>query len=412
MDDLETRALEISEPHQLDNPRNETVIKLGLVSFFADISSEMLYPITPLFLTSVLGASMTSVGFIEGCAEGLGSLLKTFSAVWSDRISKRKPFILTGYFLSALGKPLMGLALTWPQLLMARSLDRVGKGLRGAPRDALLTEAVSAKHRGAALGWHRGMDSLGAAIGPLLAILYLNYVSPNLRSIYYWALVPGLLSVLCVFLVKEKKQQITTVEIKKKLRYRWQDLPKNYKKYLLIWCVFSLVNSSDVFLLLKVRQYSVDMTMVLLMYCFYNLVYALGSPYLGKWSDRWPRKYILIGGLLAFSMTYLGFAYASSLWQYWCLFAVYGIYMAATDGVSKALAVDLIEIENSNLKATAIGLFGTATGFSAIAASTVAGFIWDSVGARYTFLYGAIGAILSAFLFLYLFKSKVSRNFS
>lgn len=392
--------------HELDNPLNPTVIKLGLVSFFADISSEMLYPITPLFLTTVLGASMTSVGFIEGCAEGIGSLLKTFSAVWSDRISKRKPFVLTGYFLSAVGKPLMGLATVWPQLLAARSLDRVGKGLRGAPRDALLTEAVSAKHRGAAFGWHRGMDTLGAAIGPLLTVLYLNYFSTDLRTIYYWALVPGLFSVLCVFLIKEKKAASKLAKERNKISSTWKELPSNYIKYLIPWILFSLVNSSDVFLLLKAQKLGVSTTLVILMYCFYNLIYALGSPYFGKWSDNLPRKNILIGGLITFSITYLGFAYADSLWQFWFLFGIYGIYMAATDGVGKALAVDLIETKNSNLKATGLGLLGTVTGLSTIVASTTAGFLWDSVGPFGPFLYGAVGAILSAILFFILVENK------
>ncbi len=381
---------------------NPTLVKLGLVSLFADISSEMLYPITPIFLTTVLGASMTSVGFIEGVAEGLASLLKTYSAVWSDRISKRKPFIFLGYFLSAIAKPLMGFATVWPHIIFARGMDRMGKGIRGAPRDALLAEAADDKHRGAAFGWHRAMDTLGAAIGPLIAILYLNYYSDNLRPIYYWSLIPGLIAVLFIFIVKEKANLKSNLQKNPKLNLSWSGLPSDFKKYVLSWGIFSLANSSDVFLLLKAKQEGVSLTVVILMYCFYNLFYALLSPYFGRLSDKVPRVKILISGLLIFSFVYLGFSVAKSLWQFWILFAIYGIYMAATDGVGKALAIDLIEKKNPELKATGIGVLGTITGLATIIASTVAGFVWDSAGPLWTFVYGASGALLCV-LFLLIF---------
>ena len=396
------------KPEETENNSalNPTVIKLGLVSFFADISSEMLYPITPIFLTTVLGASMTSVGLIEGLAEGIASLLKTFSAAWSDSISKRKPFILVGYFLSAIGKPLMGFATIWPHIIFARGLDRVGKGIRGAPRDALLAEAVSAEHRGAAFGWHRALDTMGAALGPLLAVVYLNYFSDNLRTIYFLALIPGLLAVVFIFVVKEK----TVAPVKKKntpaLWLTWSKMPADFKIYLFSWALFSLVNSSDVFLLLMAKQKGISLTTVIFMYCFYNLTYSILSPYFGKLSDQIPRKNLMIFGLFIFSLVYLGFSQATSAWQFWLLFGVYGIYMASTDGVGKALAIDQIEKKNPELKASSLGVLGSITGFSTIAASTTAGWLWDTAGAQWTFFYGAAGATLSALVLLFFMIEK------
>ena len=371
---------------------NPTVVKLGLVSLFADISSEMLYPITPFLLTTVLGASMSSVGFIEGCAEGIASLLKAFSGAWSDKISKRKPFVAIGYFLAAIAKPLTGASLTWTHVLFARALDRTGKGIRTAPRDALLADAVSPKLRGAAFGWHRAMDTIGAAIGPLLAILYLSVIGQNLRTIYYWALIPGLVAVGIALLVEEKPfAQTAKIPFTHFLDFRF--FSRAFKTYLASWSVFSLANSSDVFLLMKAKSTGLSLTYIILLYCGYNLVYAVLSPYFGGLSDRVGRKRLMILGLSVFAAVYVGFAFASTPWHYCALFSVYGLYMAATDGVGKALAVDLID---PNKKAAGLGALACLTGFSTIIASTVAGALWDHYGPVITFLYGAAGALLAA----------------
>ena len=194
---------------------NPTVAKLGMVSFFADVASEMLYPITPIFLTTILGASATFVGVIEGIAEAVASLLKTYSGIWSDRILRRRPFLFAGYFLGAISKPLIGLSSTWIGVLSARVIDRTGKGLRSSPRDALIADSVDASARGAAFGWHRGMDTLGAAVGPLLALLLLSFYGDNLRPLYYWAAIPGLFSVLVIFFVKEPASGRTKSEASK-----------------------------------------------------------------------------------------------------------------------------------------------------------------------------------------------------
>lgn len=369
---------------------NPTVFKLGMVSFFADISSEMLYPITPIFLTTVLGASMTSVGLIEGIAEGTASLLKVFSGNWSDRLKKRKIFIGAGYFLSTIAKPIIGFAHAWPQVLTARTLDRFGKGIRTGPRDALLADAVPKELRGEAYGWQRGMDTLGAALGPLIALVYLHFYT-DLRPIFTWALIPGLISVLFVMSLKEPvaKEKNTKVQLKLSI------FSSSFKRYLLAWTCFSLTNSSDVFLLLKVQKSGFSLTTTLFLYVFYNVLYAVSSPYLGRLSDNWGRKKTLITGLAVFAAVYLLFGFAVYEWQYWVLFGVYGVYMGATDGVGKALAVDLMDPE---LKATGIGVLGAFTGFATIAASAMAGILWDHVGVQATFIYGALGALLAIIL--------------
>lgn len=376
---------------------NPTVVKLGLVSFFADVASEMLYPITPIFLTTVLGASMASLGMIEGIAEATASLLKTYSGSWSDHISRRKPFIVIGYFLGAVSKPFIGLSTSWLHVLGARALDRTGKGIRSAPRDALISDSVSSANQGAAFGWHRAMDTLGAAVGPLFAIFLMSWNSQNLRSLYFWALIPGLISVLIIFFIREPKPHKSVIKKWDNPLKSWALMSPEFKKYIYAWGVFSLANSSDVFLLMKAKSSGLSTQSVILLFCIYNLIYSLSSPYLGKLSDQIDRRKILVSGLMVFLLVYLGFGFANQTWQYWVLFAVYGLYMGATDGVGKALAIDLAPV---NLKATSIGILGTATGLCTILASVFAGLIWDHFGSSWTFIFGAVGAFLASLMIL------------
>lgn len=368
---------------------SSTVVRLGLVSFFADISSEMLYPITPIFLTTTLGASMLSVGLIEGVAESISSLLKTYAGAHSDKIQRRRPFIVAGYFLAAIAKPLIGFAMTWPMVLFARGLDRTGKGIRTAPRDALLSDSVGPDMQGEAFGWHRLMDTMGAAIGPLFAILFISQISANLRALYFWALIPGLIAVAISMSVREVEKKPET-HSKSAPSWRWADTSRNFRIYLLAWGSFSLVNSSDVFLILMAKSSGVSLTTTILMYCFYNLVFALSSPYIGRLSDRTKRRTLLSAGLLVFALVYLGFVFATQAWHYWWLFGIYGLYMASTDGVGKALVVDLVPPQ---FKGTGIGMLGTVSGISTLVASAVAGLLWDRIGPRATFVYGLVGAL-------------------
>jgi MFS family permease len=375
---------------------NPTVVKLGAVSFFADVASEMLYPITPIFLTTVLGASMASLGLIEGAAEAISSLLKTYSGNWSDRILRRRPFIFFGYLLGAISKPITGVSTGWLGVFAARALDRTGKGLRSAPRDALIADSVAPEFRGAAFGWHRGMDTFGAAIGPLLTLSLLTLNADNLRSLYFWALIPGLLSVLVVLSVRETKHPISKHAWENPFR-AWEKFNSSFKRYVYAWGIFSLTNSSDVFLLMKAKSVGLSIQNVVLLYCAYNLTYSLSSPWLGKLSDDVGRKRLMAGGLVIFGLVYLGFGVATASWHFWALFLIYGLYMGATEGVGKALAVDLCP---RALRGTSVGLLGTVTGLCTILASTAAGMIWDQFGASWAFFYGAIGAGVSALLLL------------
>ncbi|CAN5493313.1 MFS transporter [soil metagenome] len=390
------------EPPEESKALNPTVVKLGFVSFLADVASEMLYPVTPIFLTTVLGASMASLGLIEGVAEATASLLKTFAGRASDRMGRRKPFVVVGYLLAALSKPFIGAATSWIHVLLARALDRTGKGLRSAPRDALIADSVSAANCGAAFGWHRGMDTFGAAVGPLLAVYLISARPGDLRSLYYWAIIPGLLSVLVTLTLKETKQKekkrLAESASKPAMSFlSWREFGPDLKKYVIAWTTFSLTNSSDVFLLMKAKASGLSIQHTILLYCAYNLIYSLSSPYLGILSDRIPRKNILISGLAVFAAVYVGFAFATDTWHFWLLFICYGLYMGATDGVGKALVVDLCEPKR---KATALGFLGTTSGLATIFASTAAGLLWDHSGATTAFLFGAAGAVLASVLLL------------
>lgn len=369
------------------------VIRLGIISFFADVSSEMLYPITPIFLTSVLGASMLSVGIIEGVAEALSSLLKTYSGAWSDRIKLRQPFIVVGYTLAALAKPLIGSAHSWLTVLVARALDRSGKGIRTAPRDALLSDSVDAKYQGEAFGWHRLMDTFGAAVGPLVAVLFLKLNPNEMRPLYFWAVVPGLIAVIITFSIRDSIAPPVLSNQNSHTKLSWRDTSPSFKTYMLSWGLFSVGNSSDAFLILKAKQEGNSLITTILMYCFYNLTYATLSPYLGRLSDRFARRSLLAFGLFIFALVYLGFSAATLSWQFWALFGTYGVYMAATDGVGKALTVDLVPKE---FKATGLGMLGTVTGIATIIASIMAGLLWDNYGSAVTFYYGSVAAITAA----------------
>lgn len=374
------------------------VFRLGIVSFFSDVSTEMLYPLIPIFLTAVLGAPVAAVGLIEGLAEGTASVLGSLSGWWSDRIEHRKPLVFGGYALSAVAKPLLGLAGAWPFALFARVTDRAGKGVRDAPRDSLLADSIDPRYRGKAFGWHRGMDSLGAVVGPLVALALLAWLHGDIRSVLLLAFVPGILGAAFVLFVKDKGRQVRSTE-----RPALGLLPRGFRAYLLVWGLFALTNSSDVFLILRARSLGFSTVTVVLAYALYNLVYAVGSPVMGGLSDKVGRRRILRVGLLVFAAVYLGFAFAHQAWMVWPLFAVYGLYIAATDGVGKALAVDLVP---ASVRGTAIGVFGTVSGVATVAASVVAGVLWDTIGPYAPFLYGAVGALLAAGLLAVVHTSR------
>lgn len=394
------------------------VLRLGLVSFFADVSSEMLYPLMPLFLTITLGAPAMAVGVIEGAAEAVASLLKTVSGRIADRTGRRVELVFGGYSLSALAKPLIALAGSWPPVLVARLLDRTGKGFRGAPRDAIIADSTTPEVSGAAFGWHRTMDTLGAVVGPLAALGMLSLLAGDMRKVILLTVIPGVIAALLVLTVSDPRRRRrsaagaavagensgvgTAVCLEAAVpeagprRLRWSAVPGGFRQYLAAWLPFVLVNSSDVFLILRAKQLGFSTTAVVLVYTLYNLVYALGSVPLGRLSDRIGRRTVLAGGMVVFAAVYGGFSLATETWQVVALFAVYGLYIAATDGVGKAFAVDLVP---RDLRATSIGLLGTLTGLAALVASSVAGVLWDAVGPQAPFILGAAGALVSAGLF-------------
>lgn len=367
------------------------VLLLGWVSFFGDVSSEMLYPLIPLYLTTVLGAPVQLVGVIEGLAEATASLIKPWVGHLSDTRGIRRPYLLQGYTLSALAKGLLALAQAWPLALCARVTDRIGKGLRGAPRDALLADSVDSAHLGKALGLHRGMDTLGAVVGPLLALLLLHFSQGNLRLVLALTVVPGLIGAAIVLLVREQRR----TQPAKAEREPRPGLPRRFVWFLVVWSVFAITNSSDIFLLLKAQSLGIASLGVVLLYTLYNLTYALASPALGRLSDSVGRERLLIFGLLVFAAVYGGFAAAGRPGQLIALFAAYGLYIAATEGASKAFAIDLVP---PGMKATASGWLSMVAGGGALIASVTAGVLWDHIAPWTVFALGAGGALLAAML--------------
>ncbi|MFI5361213.1 MAG: MFS transporter [Elusimicrobiota bacterium] len=368
-----------------------TVIRLGWVSFLVDVSSEMLYPIVPIFLTTVLGAPVSAVGIIEGAAEAVASLFKSYFGALSDALGRRKPFVFSGYVFSALAKPLIAAAGGWPLVLVARSLDRLGKGMRTAPRDALLADSVPPESLGRAFGWHRGMDTLGAVVGPLIALWMLASFHGSLRWAFVAAVVPGLAGALLVLSVAENASPRAGGRSTTNPSAATMPLPASFVTYMLGWGLFSAANSSDMFLLLRSKEIGFSNTGTVSLYVLYNIIYACASPYLGGLADRIGRKHVVVGGLGVFAVVYAGFALASKSWHMWTLYAVYGLYVAATDGAGKALSADLVPRES---RGRALGILGTVTGLASLAASVVAGQLWSRVGSWAAFAFGAAGALL------------------
>lgn len=380
------------------------VVILGLISFFTDFASEMLYPVTPIFLTSILGASMSLVGLIEGVAEVTAGLLKGYFGALSDKIGKRSIFIIIGYGLSGLMKSLPGLIVTVPSVIFARVADRIGKGIRTAPRDALLASYANG-NTGAVFGFHRSMDTFGAVAGPIVAIVFL-YLFPGKYSwIYLFALIPSVFAIGFTFVVKDNKAAAKSSK-KKDYAHFWKTSPREYKLLLIFLTLFSLVNSSDVFLILKSKEVANSDTIAILGYVFYNLIYALASYPIGILADKFGKKIIFIMGLIIFSAVYFGFAMNQNYYLVWILFALYGIYAASTEGVSKAWVSDLVPDE---FRGTAIGLLTMLSSFAVMIGSVLVGFLWDSFGAQVPFLLSSVASLIIAIV-LISFKTIARRS--
>jgi MFS family permease len=372
------------------------IVLLGITSLLTDISSEMVYPILPTFLITVIGASPAILGLIEGIAESSASLLKVFSGYFSDKLKERKPFTIFGYVGSAVGKFILFISASWVPFLIGRTVDRFGKGIRTAPRDALIAESSKQGKRGAAFGLHRAMDTLGATIGVVAAYFLILRFQHNpdkwaLRNIFLLSLIPAFLGVIFLFLVREKKQELKPAA--KQLQFKWRSLDKRLKAFLILSFIFTLGNSSNQFLLLRAKNAGNPLPLVILFYLAYNIVYSLTAYPASRLSDKIGRKKLLVSGYLLYGLVYLGFAIYASANMFWVLFCLYGLYIGFTEGVEKALVSD---IAPQDLRATAIGLHATLVGAGLLPASIFAGILWKFLGPSAPFYFGGVMGILAS----------------
>ncbi|HET9452751.1 MAG TPA: MFS transporter [Gemmatimonadaceae bacterium] len=371
-----------------------TVIALGVVSFLTDASSEMIYPLLPVFLTATLGASATALGTIEGAAESTAALLKLASGWWSDRVRRRKPLVVFGYTLSSLARPLVALAQSSAQVLVIRLADRVGKGVRGAPRDALIADSVDPAIRGRAFGFHRAADHAGAVVGPLAAFVLLQGAGLDMRTVFLLAAIPAAAAVVAVvFFVREPAPLLPAPRREAGSHALNAPLPRSFWYYLVILGVFTLGNATDAFLLLRAQQLGVPLALLPILWASLHVVKSATSTAGGALSDRVGRLPSLVGGWAVFAMVYLGFGVATQQWHAWALFLAYGLYFALTEGPERALVADLVPAER---RGTAFGWFNLTIGLGALPASVIFGVLWDSAGPRAAFGLGAALALIAA----------------
>lgn len=375
------------------------VLILGLVSFLTDVSSEMIYPLLPLFLTTVLGAGPAFLGVIEGVAESTSALLKLVSGVASDRVRSRKGLVLSGYLISTVARPLVAAATSPAAVLAVRFADRVGKGIRTSPRDALIADSTDPALRGKAYGFHRAMDHAGAFVGPLVATLLLTWFVSDLRTLFWLAAIPGLLAVLLiVFRVRETVRRETSDGAFLRM------IPRGgLRRFLLVLFLFTLGNSSDAFLLLRAGELGVSPARIPLLWTFFHLVKMLASTPFGALSDRIGRRGVIVAGWGIYALSYAGFALARTEAVCWLLFALYGLYYAMTEGVEKALLADLAAPEE---RGGAFGWYNFAVGVGALPASLLFGLIWEKAGREAAFGLGAALATGAALLLMVLLKGK------
>jgi MFS family permease len=399
-------------------PRNVKV--LAAVSFLTDVASEMIYPLLPLFLSGTLGVSATVLGAIEGAAESVSSLLRLPAGWISDRIGRRKPLVVFGYTLAAIARPLVGLAQSAGVVLAIRLTDRFGKGVRSAPRDALIADSVPAGQRGYAYGLHRAADNSGAVLGPLIAWAVLSVGLLDLRALFLWAALPGALAVLLLVLfvreapprphrgevpAAETTEEAVAVRVmdgangaKRNATKSSDDGPLGapFWRYLGVLFVFTLSNSTDAFLLLRASQLGVPVALIPILWAMLHVVKSSSSVVGGALSDRIGRRPLIIAGWTVFALCYLGLSVATAQWHAWAIFLVYGLYFGMTEGTEKALVADFVPVSR---RGTAFGWFNATLGLGALPASVLFGVVWQRVGAETAFLMGAGIAALALVAF-------------
>lgn len=377
------------------------ILILGLVSFLTDFSSEMIYPLLPLFLTTVLHAGPAFLGVIEGIAESTASLLKLVSGIVSDRVRDRKILVLSGYGISSFARPLIAAATGPLAVLFIRFADRIGKGVRTSPRDALIADSTAPSTRGKAYGFHRSMDNAGAIAGPLTATFLLAYFTKDLRTVFWLSAIPGILTVLLIiFKVKEVERRKVSSDGR-----LLGIFPKGkLRAFLIILFIFTLGNSSDTFLLLRANHLGVSEIRIPLLWAFFSVVKMLFTMPFGALSDRIGRRRVIIAGWIVYALAYIGFAHATTEIHVWLLFAFYGLFYGLTEGVEKAFIADIASPEE---RGGAFGWYNFAVGAGALPASLIFGFVWQKAGAHVAFDLGALFAVVAAILLVSLIRPAV-----
>ena len=390
------------------------------MSFFTDVSTEMIYPLLPVFLASVLGANASFIGAIEGVAETTASLLKLVSGWWSDKVGSRKILVVIGYGIATIVRPFTAATHTARQVLAIRLTDRIGKGIRTSPRDALLADSAPAQARGRAFGFHAAADNAGAVLGPLLAFMILklhgvgsfdgtNRLLPHdeqaLRNVFWLAAVPGLiaLAILIVVVRDVPRREAGEKAAEASGGAVGGGLTRRFWAYLVVVLLFTLGNSTDAFLLLRANQLGVPVAMAPILWALLNLVKSATGTYGGQLSDTLGRKPLIVGGWLLYAAVYFAFGWAAAAWQAWALFAVYGIFYGMTEGTEKALVADIVP---RSRRGSAFGWYNLAIGLGALPASLIFGAIWDRAGAPSAFTFGATLALIAALLMAFVAPSR------
>ena len=390
-------------------PRN--VLVLSLISLLNDASSEIIYPLLPLFLTTTLGASPKVIGLIEGAAESVSSLLKPFSGYFSDKLGRRKGLVVFGYTIANVVRPFLGFASNWYQVLAIRVTDRVGKGVRTAPRDAMIADGVSVKERGLAFGFHRAMDHAGAVIGPLIGFVLILWIAGDRNSpsasdytnVFLLASIPALAAVIVVAVALRESLPKTGSSGPRLPRFSLQGLDRNLKRFLLVVALFTLSNSTDAFLLLRARQAGVLESNIPLLWAALHATKVLSSVIGGDLSDRIGRKTLIVSGWSLYAAVYFGFAFVSTTGIAWLLFLIYGVYFGLAEGAEKALVADLVLPEQ---RGTAFGLYNLAFGITVLPASLLMGAIWDWRGPQTAFIVSAVIGATAALLLMTMVSTR------